>query len=273
MSYGRGNNYKGRKERDTREPSENEGRSGEVIYGRNSVIEAVRSGRSINKIQYCGEMSGSLGMIIAEAKERNIVVVKQTRQKLDELCGNVNHQGVAAFVACADYVDVDEILDYAAEKGEDPFIIVLDEIQDAGNLGAIIRTADAVGAHGIIIPKRRAVPLTGAVAKASSGAVSYVKVARVPNIVSELENLKKKGIWVTGTAADGKTTFYNADFTGPVAIVIGNEAEGMGRLVTEQCDFTVNIPMAGTVSSLNASVAAGVVLYEAFKQRNKTKKP
>ena len=269
MSYGRGNNYKGRKKFEkAAEASPAGDTSGDIIYGRNSVIEALRSGRSINKICFSGEMSGSLGMIIAEAKEKNIVVVKQSRQNLDELCGNVNHQGVAALVAAADYVDVDDILACAREKGEDPFIIVLDEIQDAGNLGAIIRTADAVGAHGIIIPKRRAVPLTGAVAKASSGAVSYVKVARVPNIVNELQHLKEEGLWITGTSGSGKTTFYNADLTGPLAIVIGNEADGMGRLVSEQCDFIVNIPMAGTVSSLNASVAAGVVLYEAFRQRS-----
>lgn len=264
MSYGRGNKYRPDKKRVSEAPGEI---SHEIIYGRNTVQEALKSGRSINKICFSGEMSGSLGAIIAEAKNNNIVVVKQSREKLDELCGNGNHQGVAAYVAAADYVDVDDILKLAEEKGEDPFIIILDEIQDAGNLGAIIRTADAVGAHGIIIPKRRAVPLTGAVAKASSGAVSYVKVARVPSIVNTIEELKKKGLWVTGTAADGKTTFYNADFSGPVAVVIGNEAEGMGRLVAEKCDYTVNIPMAGTVSSLNASVAAGVVLYEVFRQR------
>ncbi len=269
MSYGRYKPNTPHKNRDSERPLVGTDTSGEIIYGRNSVMEALKAGRSINKIHFCGEMSGSLGEIIALAKEQNVVVVKQSKQKLDEICGNVNHQGVAAYVAAADYAEVDDILAFAAGKGEDPFVIILDEIQDAGNLGAIIRTADAVGAHGIIIPKRRAVPLTGAVAKASSGAVSYVKVARVPSIVSEIEDLKKKGLWIIGTAADGKTSFYNADLTGPVAIVIGNEGAGMGRLVAEKCDFTVSIPMAGDVSSLNASVAAGVVLYEAFKQRNK----
>ena len=245
-----------------------EDNSGEVIYGRNSVLEALKSGRGVNKLLFSGDYNGSMGQIMAEAKERGIVITKTTKEKLDELSGGGNHQGVAIYVAAADYAEVDDIFALAEEKGEAPFIIILDEIQDAGNLGAIIRTADAVGAHGIIIPKRRSVPLTAAVAKSSSGAISYVKVARVSNLPQTIDSLKERGLWIIGTDLTGETKFYEADLKGPLGVVIGSEGNGMGRLVREKCDVVATIPMVGKVSSLNASVAAGVVLYEAFRQRN-----
>jgi len=250
-----------------KDDGEQEVKSSEIIYGRNSVLEAIKSGRSINKLFYAGDMTGSMGQIITEAKERGIVIVKATKEKLDEMTFGENHQGAVLFVAAADYAEVDDIFAEAEEKGEAPFIIILDEIQDAGNLGAIIRTADAVGAHGIIIPKRRSVPLTSAVAKSSSGAISYVKVARVPNIPQLIDDLKSRGLWIIGTDLTGETKFYDADLKGPLGVVIGSEGNGMGRLVREKCDVVATIPMVGKVSSLNASVAAGVVLYEAFKQR------
>ena len=241
----------------------------DIIYGRNSVMEALKSGRPANKLLFAGDKAGSMGAIITLAKERGIVFSETSKDKLDEITDKANHQGVVLYVASADYCDVDDILALAKEKNEPPFVIILDEIQDASNLGAIIRTADAVGAHGIIIPKRRAVPLTSAVAKASSGAVSYVKVARVPNIPQTIDNLKDEGLWIAGTDLTGETEFYKADLKGPLGVVIGSEGNGMGRLVREKCDMVLTIPMKGQVNSLNASVAAGVVLYEAFKQRGK----
>lgn len=240
----------------------------DIIYGRNPVIEALRAGKAINKILIAGDKSGSLNVILALAKENGVVFVQSTKEKLDELTGTRSHQGVMAYMAAAEYCELEDIFKIAEERGEPPFVIILDEIQDAHNLGAIIRTADAVGAHGIVIPKRRAVSLTGAVSKASAGAVSHVAVARVPNIPSAVESLKKRGLWIYGTDLDGNTCFYDADFKGPTGIVIGSEGGGMGRLVRESCDFVITIPMKGRVSSLNASVAAGVVLYEVFKQRN-----
>ncbi|MBQ8827886.1 MAG: 23S rRNA (guanosine(2251)-2'-O)-methyltransferase RlmB [Clostridia bacterium] len=241
----------------------------EIIYGRNSVIEALKAGTPINKILMSETSSGSLRVIIAMAQERGIVFTKVSKDKLEELTGTKNHQGVMAYTAAAKYYDVDDILEKAESLGEAPFIIILDEIQDAHNLGAIIRSADAVGAHGVIIPKRRAASLTGVVAKSSAGAVSHVMVARVPNIPNTIDELKKKGVWIAGTDLTGDTVFYDADFKAPTGLVIGSEGNGMGRLVREKCDYVLNIPMKGAVSSLNASVAAGVVMYEVFKQRNK----
>ncbi len=239
----------------------------ELIYGRNPVIEALRADRPINKILIAGEKNGSVNVIVALAKEKGIVFAQASKEKLDELTGGANHQGVAAYLAAAEYCDVDDIFNAAEEAGEPPFIIILDEIQDAHNLGAIIRTADAVGAHGVIIPKRRAASLTGVVAKASAGAALHVPVARVPNIPNLIDELKERGVWIYGTDLTGTTKFYEADFKGSIGIVIGSEGNGMGRLVREKCDYVLTIPMKGKVSSLNASVAAGVVLYEAFKQR------
>lgn len=244
--------------------------SEEIIYGRNSVTEAIKAGRPINKILIAeGEKNGSIIEIISLAKEKGIVFREVKKEKLDMLTNKANHQGVILFVAPTEYSSVEDILNLAKEKNEPPFVIILDEIQDPNNLGAIIRTADSVGAHGVIIPKRRSVPLTNVVAKASSGAVAYVKVARVPNIPQLIDDLKNEGLWIMGTDLTGETKFYDADLKGPLGIVIGSEGNGMGRLVREKCDVVLTIPMVGKVNSLNASVAAGVILYEAFKQRNR----
>jgi len=238
------------------------------IEGRNPVFEALRAGRTINKILVAkGEKEGSIKQIIALARERGIVVQEVDRAKLDNNSSTYSHQGVIALVAAKDYVEVDDILSSAEQKGEPPFIIILDEINDSHNLGSILRTADAVGAHGIIIPKRRAVGLTSIVSKASAGAIEYVPVARVTNVAQTIEYLKKKNIWVVGTDADSEKLFYSSDLTGAIALVIGSEGEGIGRLVREKCDFTVNIPMMGKISSLNASVAAAIVMYEIRRQR------
>ena len=239
----------------------------DIIYGRNGVLEALRSERPINKIIYSGELKGSLKQIEALAITQKVMLARVSRPEMDKICGTDNHQGVAAYVSPKEYATVEDILEAAAEKGEPPFVVVLDEIQDPHNLGAILRTCDAVGAHGVIIPKRRSVQLTGTVSKASAGAVEHVPVARVTNITSTLKELKERGLWVYGTDMQGETAFYNADLKGPVALVIGSEGFGMGRLVAEQCDFLLSIPMEGKISSLNASVAAGVVMYEIYRQR------
>lgn len=245
----------------------------EILEGRNPVLEALKSGRAINKILVAkGDREGSINQVIAAAKERGIVVQDVERAKLDAISWTNAHQGVIAYVAPKDYVDVDDILNAAESRGDPPFIIILDEITDPHNLGAILRTADAVGAHGVIIPKRRAAALTATVSKASAGAVEYVPVARVTNLAQTIEYLKKKNIWVVGTDASGDRSFYESDLTGALALVIGSEGEGMGRLVREKCDFVVNIPMVGRISSLNASVAASIVMYEALRQRSRTKK-
>ncbi len=241
----------------------------EIIYGRNGVLEALKAGTPINRILYTGDPKGSMSAIMAKAKEARVLVSEVSKNKLTEITGTESHQGVAAYVAPKAYVSVDDILQRAADRGENPFVIVLDEIQDPHNLGAIIRTADAVGAHGVIIPKRRSVQLTGVVSKASAGAVEHVPVARVANIPATLRLLKEAGLWIYGTDLAGNTPFYSTDLKGPVALIIGSEGFGMGRLTKEQCDFILTIPMVGQVSSLNASVAAGVVMYEIFKQRGR----
>lgn len=239
------------------------------LEGRNSVLEALKANRTINKIMVArGEREGSINQIIAIAKEKRIVLQEVDRAKLDSMSTTRSHQGVIAFVAAREYVDVDDILCIAQSKDEPPFVIILDEITDANNFGSILRTADAAGVHGVVIPKRRAVGLTAAVSKASAGAVEYVPVARVTNIGQTIDYLKKKNIWVVGTEASADKPFYMSDLKGPIALVIGSEGEGMGRLVREKCDFTVNIPMKGNISSLNASVAAAIVMYEIMKQRN-----
>lgn len=245
--------------------AENDG----VIEGRNAVIEALRAGVTIDKIFVAkGETDATLGHIASSAREKGIVVVDADRRKLDNMSRTHSHQGVIALAAVRAYVSVDDILEIARSKGEHPLIVVCDELSDPHNLGAVIRTADAAGAHGVVIPKRRSAGLTAVVAKTSAGAVAHVPVARVPNIPTLLKELKKEGVWVFGTAAQGTTTLYQADLKGPAAIVIGSEGDGMGRLVTEQCDFTVSIPMFGTINSLNASAAAAVLLYEAVRQRH-----
>ena len=245
-----------------------ENNSEEIIYGRNAVTEAIKSGMPINKVLISsGEISGSLKSIMALIKEKHIVYQFVDKNKLNDITGTKNHHGVALYTAPAEYCDIDDILQKAKEANEPPFVIILDEIQDPHNFGAIIRTADAVGAHGIIIPKRRSVQLTGTVAKTSAGASAHVPIARVPNIPSAIDALKEAGLWIAGTDLTGAVPFYKADFKGPIGIVIGSEGNGMGNLVTKKCDFIVTIPMKGEVSSLNASVAAGVVLYEVFKGR------
>ena len=239
-----------------------------IIEGRNAVIEALRSGENIDKIYLAkGETDKTLGHIASRAREKGIVVVEADRRKLDGMSRTHAHQGVIALAAMREYVSVQSLLDAAAEKGEAPLLVVCDEISDPHNLGAILRTAECAGAHGVVIPKRRSAGLTAIVAKTSAGAVSYMPVARVPNIPALLKELKKQGVWVFGTAADGNTTLYDADLKGPAAIVIGSEGSGMTRLAAESCDFLVSIPMKGRISSLNASAAAAILLYEAVRQR------
>ena len=240
-----------------------------LIEGRNAVIEALRAGTAIDKIYLArGETDATLGHIASTARNKGVVVVEADRRKLDGMSRTKSHQGVVAIAAVREYASVDDILNAARDKGEAPLIVVCDELSDPHNLGAVIRTAEAAGAHGVIIPKRRSAGLTAIVAKTSAGAVSYLPVARVPNLTALLKELKEQGLWVFGTAADGGTGLYEADLRGPAAIVIGSEGDGMSRLVREQCDFLVSIPMRGRVNSLNASAAAAVVLYEAVRQRS-----
>ena len=239
-----------------------------VIEGRNAVIEALRSGTAIDKIYLQkGETDKTLGHIASRARAAGTVVVEADRRKLDAMSRTHAHQGVIALASVREYVSVESILNSAREKGEAPLLVVCDEISDPHNLGAIIRTAYCAGAHGVIIPKRRSAGLTSVVAKTSAGAVSYLPVARVPNLPALLKELKSQGVWVFGTAAGGTTDLYHVDLKGPAAIVIGSEGEGMSRLVEENCDFLVSIPMKGGLNSLNASAAAAVLLYEAVRQR------
>ena len=240
------------------------------VEGRNPVIEALKSGRSINKIFISkGDKEGSINQIIAMAKEKGVVIQEVDRSRLDIMSTSQSHQGVIAFTAAKDYVEVDDILEIAAASGTAPFIIILDEITDVYNLGSILRSANATGAHGVIIPKRRAIGLTAAVGKASAGAIEYVPVARVTNISQTIDYLKKKNIWVVGTDSTGEKPYFENNLTGPIALVIGSEGEGIGKLVRESCDFIVNIPMKGQISSLNAAVAGAIVMYEILKQRSK----
>ena len=239
-----------------------------LIEGRNAVIEALRTGSSIDKIFIQrGETDKTLGHIASKARAAGIVVAEADRRKLDAMSRTHAHQGVIALAAVREYVSVEDILADAAEKGEPPLLVVCDEISDPHNLGAIIRTAYCAGAHGVIIPKRRSAGLTSVVAKTSAGAVSHMKVARVPNIPALLKELKKQGVWVFGTAAGGTTRLYDADLKEPAAIVIGSEGDGMTRLAAENCDFLVSIPMKGDLNSLNASASAAILLYEAVRQR------
>ena len=239
-----------------------------VIEGRNAVIEALRTGTTIDKIYILkGETDASLGHIASTARSRGIVVVDADRRKLDRMSVTHAHQGVIALCAVREYASVDDILSAARDKGENPLIVVCDELSDPHNLGAVIRTACCAGAHGVIIPKRRSAGLTAVVAKTSAGAVSHIPVARVPNITALLKELKQEGVWIFGTAMGGSTSLYEADLKGPAAIVIGSEGSGMSRLVAQECDFTVSIPMKGDLDSLNASAAAAILLYEAVRQR------
>ena len=239
-----------------------------LIEGRNAVAEALRAGTAIDKLYVVrGATDRTLRAIAAQAREQGVVVVEADHRKLDAMSVTQAHQGVIAVAAAKAYAAVEDILAVAADKGEKPLIVICDELSDPHNLGAVIRTAECAGAHGVIIPKRRSAGLTAVVAKTSAGAVSYLPVARVANIPALLEDLKKQGLWVFGTAADGTTALYDADLKGPAAIVIGSEGDGMSRLTAEKCDFLVSIPMKGHISSLNAAAAAAILLYEAVRQR------
>ena len=260
----RDNHYR-RREREQAAPvEENENQ----LEGRNALTEALRSGRTIDKVFIAsGETDRGLQRLAAEAKEAGAVVVPVDRRKLDAMSFTRSHQGVIALAAARSYYSIDDILQEAADRGETPLIVICDELSDPHNLGAILRSAECAGAHGVIIPKRRSVGLTAVVAKSSAGAVEYMKVAKVTNINAAITELKEKGVWIFGTAAEGSIPMYQADLTGPTAIVIGSEGEGMSRLVEKNCDVTVHIPMKGRITSLNASAAASILLYEAVRQR------
>ena len=238
------------------------------LEGRNALTEALKSGRTIDKVFIAsGETDRGLQRLAAQAKEAGAVVVPVDRRKLDAMSQSHSHQGIIALAAAREYFSIDDILQEAADRGEAPLIVICDELADPHNLGAILRSAECAGAHGVIIPKRPSVGLTAVVAKASAGAVEYMKVAKVTNITAAIEELKKKGVWIFGTAAEGSIPMYKADLTSPAAIVIGSEGDGMSRLVRQSCDVTVHIPMKGRITSLNASAAASILLYEAVRQR------
>ena len=257
-------NYRGKSRRAEQTVEENENQ----LEGRNALTEALRSGRTIDKVFIAsGETDRGLQRLAAEAKEAGAVVVPVDRRKLDAMSTTRAHQGVIALAAAREYFSIDDLLQVAADRGEAPLLVICDELSDPHNLGAILRSAECAGAHGVIIPKRRSVGLTAVVAKASAGAVEYMKVAKVTNINAAIEELKSKGVWIFGTAAEGSVPMYQADLTGPCAIVIGSEGDGMSRLVQKNCDVTMHIPMKGKITSLNASAAASILLYEAVRQR------
>lgn len=239
-----------------------------IIEGRNPVMEALKAEREIDKIIVSkGNVEGSIKKIMAIAKDKKIPVQYVDKNKLNQMSSSGAHQGVIAYVAAYQYFDIEEVIESIREKGEDIFLIILDEITDPHNLGSIIRTANASGAHGVIIPKRRSVGLTATVAKTSAGAIEYVPVSKVTNLSRTIDYLKDQGIWIIGADMDGEKFHYDSDLTGNVALVIGNEGKGISRLVKEKCDFLVKLPMKGQVSSLNASVAASILMYEVLKQR------
>ena len=257
------------KKQEVKNPQEQETYDDQV-EGRNAVIELLESGKDINKIFIAkGERHGSINKIISMAKERKVILVEKDRKQMEQMAQNENYQGVIAIVPPFEYCEIEDILDKAKELKEDPFVLVLDGIEDPHNLGSIIRTAETAGVHGIIIPKRRAAAVNSTVNKVSAGAVQYMKIARVTNITDSLEKLKENGLWICGTDISTDTYYYNQDLTGPLGIVIGNEGTGMSDRVKKSCDFLVKIPMKGKVTSLNASVSAGIVIYEAMKQRMK----
>lgn len=249
--------------------NEQEQKDDHLIEGRNAVLEAFRAGKTIDKLYIQdGLRDGVIASILRDAKKKDVIVNFVSKEKLDQMSPDRKHQGVMAITAAFSYAEVDDILNAAKEKGEDPFIFILDEIEDPHNLGAIIRTANLCGAHGVIIPKRRAVGLTATVVKASAGAIHYTPVAKVTNIAKTIEELKEKGLWFA-CADMGGEVMYRANLTGPIGLVIGNEGSGVSRLVKEKCDYVVSIPMKGDIDSLNASVAAGVLAYEVVRQRMK----
>ena len=241
----------------------------DLIEGRNAVSEAIKAGRPIDKIYVAaGTSEPAIGRIISRARDLGIVVTNCDRRKLDDMSVTGSHQGVIAVAAVKQYATVDDIFNLAGSRGEDPFIIVCDEISDVHNLGAIIRSAECAGAHGVIIPKRRSAGLTAVVDKTSAGAAEYLPVARVANIPSVLEELRKRGVWIYGADARGESMMWQTDLTGPICLVIGSEGEGMSRLVRQRCDVLLGIPMRGHIDSLNASAAATVLIYEVLRQRS-----
>ena len=241
----------------------------DMVAGRNAVMEALKGSRSVNKLMIAnGSTEGSIKEIIAVAKEKGVNIQYWDRSKLDSIARGIRHQGVLAQVAPVQYAELEDILQVAKDRNEPPFIVLLDELEDPHNLGAILRTADAAGVHGVLIPKHRSCPLSATVAKTSAGAVEHVPVARVGNLVQTIKKLKQEGLWVAASDMDGKD-YYDTDLTGPLLLIIGSEGQGVGRLVKEQCDFVVRIPMVGKINSLNASVAGSILMYEAMKQRRK----
>jgi len=245
----------------------------DLITGKNPVLEALKAGRPINKIMLAqGLNQASMKEISRLAKERNIPYQLVERKKLDSLAEKNTHQGIIAQTGVKEYVEWEDIIENALQKGEDPLLLVLDNLEDPRNLGAILRTTDAVGAHGLIIPKHRSVPLTVGVARSSAGAIEHVPVARVTNLATTLERLKEKGCWIVGTDPQAEQNYFEADLKGPLAVVLGSEGKGIGRLVKEKCDFLVSIPMLGHVNSLNVSVAGALLLYEITRQRGRFEK-
>lgn len=241
----------------------------DMVAGRNAVMEALKGSRSVNKLMIAnGSTEGSIKEIITVAKEKGVNIQYWERSKLDSIARGIRHQGVLAQVAPVQYAELEDILQVAKDRNEPPFIVLLDELEDPHNLGAILRTADAAGVHGVLIPKHRSCPLSATVAKTSAGAVEHVPVARVGNLVQTIKKLKQEGLWVAAADMDGKD-YYDTDLTGPLLLIIGSEGQGVGRLVKEQCDFVVRIPMVGKINSLNASVAGSILMYEAMKQRHK----
>ena len=251
-----------------REEDREEKKFDDQIEGRNSVLELLESGKDINKIYVTrGEKHGSINKILGIAKERKIIVVEKDKRQMDEMSQEENYQGVIAIVPPFEYAEISDILNVAKEKNEDPFVLILDGIEDPHNLGSIIRTAETAGVHGIIIPKRRAASVNSTVNKTSAGAVEHMKIARVTNISDSIEELKKAGLWICGTDINAEKYYYNQELTGPLGIVIGNEGKGISDKVKKNCDFNVKIPMKGKITSLNASVSTGIIVYEAVKQR------
>lgn len=242
-----------------------------IIEGRNPVIEVMKSARTVEKLLVAkGNVEGSIKMILGMAKDKGIVISEVDRKKLDDMSSTGSHQGVIAIVSPYTYSTIDEIFDFAKEKGEDPFIVILDEIEDPHNLGSIVRSANVCGAHGVVIPKRRSALVTSTVAKSSAGAVEHTKIAKVTNINQTIKELKDRGVWVAGTDMDGEVA-YKSNLTGPIAIVVGSEGKGISKLVKENCDLVIKIPMKGEINSLNASVAAGIMMYEIVRQRGSIK--
>ena len=261
-----------KKKMSTKAPIKKEEREEKIfedqVEGRNAVLELLESDKDINKIYITkGERHGTINKIISIAKERRVIIVEKDRRQMEKMAQNQNYQGVIAIVPPFNYCQIDDIIEVASQRKEEPFVLILDGIEDTHNLGAIIRTAETAGVHGIIIPKRRAAGVNSTVSKVSCGAVEYMKIARVGNINDAIEKLKKLGLWICGTAVDAKSYYYEQDYTGPIGIVIGNEGKGISKLAKEKCDFLVKIPMKGNVESLNASVSTGIVVYEALKQR------